>query len=294
MSEAGSIDLFVRETGAPASPAVVFLHGVGASGGMWAEHVKLLTGHHCMAPDLPGHGRSNHVPWISLNDTTEQVAKLIESRIPSGRVHVVGLSLGGAVAHTLLVRRPDLIDRAIIDGAGVLPAWWTGLMTLGVAGVAPFIHRKSLIGVVHRALGGDPSNMESFAADMRAASPRAFRRAFADANGTTISMDEVRAPCPTLFVAGEREPRAVRASNAALADSMPNAVARFAPGLGHGWLAQAPELHRRMVQAWICRQELLDELPQETSGWSGPKLACLLGSPVPAFKEGDERCCDWS
>ena len=284
MSEAGSTELLVRESGAPGSPAVVFLHGVGASGGMWAEHMRRLPGHHCMAPDLPGHGRSNHVPWISLNDTTEQVAGLIESRTPSRRVHLVGLSLGGAVAHSLLARRPGLIDRAVIDGAGVLPAWWTGLLTLGVAGVSPFIHRKLLIGVVHRALGGDPSDMESFAADMRAASPRAFRRAFADANGATISMEEVRAPCPTLLVAGEREPQALRASNAALAGLMPNAVARFAPGLGHGWLAKTPELHRRMVEAWICGQELPAELPQETTGWSRGRLARLLGGPVSALE----------
>ena len=284
MPEARSTDLFVRETGGPGSTTVVFLHGVGASGGMWAEHMRLRAGHHCMAPDLPGHGRSNHVPWISLNDTAEQVARLIENRVPSGRVHVVGLSLGGAVVHTLLARRPELIDRAIIDGAGVLPAWWTGPMTLGVAGVSPFIHRKLLIGMVHRALGGKPSDLESFAADMQAASPRAFRRAFADANGGTISMEEVRAPCPILLVAGEREPQAVRVSNAALADLMPNAVARFAPGLGHGWLAKAPELHRHMVEAWICGQELPSELPRETTDWSRPKLARLLGDPVAALE----------
>lgn len=34
----------------------------------------------------------------------------------------------------------------------------------------------------------------------------------------------------------------MRASNAALAALMPNAVARFAPGRGRGWLAVEPEL----------------------------------------------------
>jgi hypothetical protein len=81
-------------------------------------------------------------------------------------------------------------------------------------------------------------------------------------------------------VTGEREATAVRASNAALAALMPNAVARFAPGRGHGWLAVEPELHCRMVAAWITGQELPVELPIETTRWSRVKLARLLGRPV--------------
>ena len=74
-------------------------------------------------------------------------------------------------------------------------------------------------------------------------------------------------------MAGEQEAKAVRASNAAL---MPNAVARFAPGRGHGWLAAEPELHGRMVAAWITGQQL----PTETTASSRVKLARLLGRPV--------------
>ena len=74
-----------------------------------------LADYHCLAPDLPGHGRSGRVPWASLVDTAEQVAGLIEDRVPSRRAHVVGLSLGGAVAHTILARHPKLLDRVVID-----------------------------------------------------------------------------------------------------------------------------------------------------------------------------------
>jgi pimeloyl-ACP methyl ester carboxylesterase len=128
---------YVHESGRPGSPAIVFLRRVGASGRMWEEHMRRLTAYHCLAPDLPGHGRSNRVPWRSLADTSEQVARLIETRFPSRRAHVVGLSLGGAVAHTLLARRPELLDRVVIDGCGALPAWWVGLTKLAVAGAAP-------------------------------------------------------------------------------------------------------------------------------------------------------------
>ncbi len=93
-----------------------------------------------------------------------------------------GLSLGGAAAHTLLARRPELLDRVVIDGCGALPAWWVGFTKLGVAVVSPFVHRGAVIGVIAQALGIDPAGRAPFAADMQAASPRAFRRAFAEAD----------------------------------------------------------------------------------------------------------------
>jgi hypothetical protein len=77
-----------------------------------------------------------------------------------------------------------------------------------------------------------------------------------------VSRVEIAATCPTLLVAGEGE-TVVRQSNAAQAALMPHAVARFAPGLGHGWLARRSELHTRMVEAWLTGQELPAELALE-------------------------------
>ena len=54
--------LHVAESGTPGSPAIVFLHGVGNSGGMWASHMTDFTGYHCLAPDLPRFDRSDRVP----------------------------------------------------------------------------------------------------------------------------------------------------------------------------------------------------------------------------------------
>lgn len=51
---AASGSLYVGESGTPRSPAIVFLHGVGNSGGMWAKHMASLGGYHCLALDLPG------------------------------------------------------------------------------------------------------------------------------------------------------------------------------------------------------------------------------------------------
>jgi len=250
--------MYVHESGDPSSAAVVFLHGAGATGRMWRQHMARLTGFRCLAPDLPGFGRSSHLPFLSRTVTADLVAELISTRAPAGRAHVVGLSWGGGLAHTLLDRHPGLVDRAVIDGAGVLTWWGGGLILLGVTAVSPFLHTRPVTGLFAGIIGMD----EEGRADLRASSRRAFRRAFVEGFKSGVSRVEVTAPSPTLLVAGEKE-TAVRPANAALASLMPRAAARFAPRLPHGWVAREPELHVRMVEAWLTGQELPSELRPE-------------------------------
>jgi pimeloyl-ACP methyl ester carboxylesterase len=242
----------VRESGEPGSPAVVLLHGAGLSGQMWAEHMARLAGFHCLAPDFPGCGRSNGLAWSSRTDAADRIAELIETRVRAGRAHVVGISLGGSVAHALLARHPRVVDRALIDGAGVLPWWGNWPLLIGLAAIAPLLHTRPVIAGLSRSVGQMPPAVQG---ELRVASRRAFWRSFADALGTRATRAELQSTSPTLLVAGEKE-AAIRPSNAALAALMPSAAARFVPGLGHGWLGTRLDLHLEMVEAWLNAREL--------------------------------------
>lgn len=237
---------------------------------MWEDHMARLSAFHCLAPDFPGCGMSNRLRWTSSADAADYIGELIASRIPAGKAHVVGISLGGAVAHSLLARHPDVLDRVIIDGAGILP-WWGNLpYLLFIAAIAPFLHTQAVIGALSRSVGGIPEPVQ---AELRVASRRAFLKSLADARGTRASRGEVLAACPTLLVAGEKE-AAVRRSNAALAAVMPNAVARYVAGLGHGWLGTRMELHIDMVEAWLTAEESAAGLTAE--GPSPAAVSALL------------------
>jgi pimeloyl-ACP methyl ester carboxylesterase len=225
-----------------------------------------LSAFHCLAPDFPGCGMSNRLRWTSSVDAADYVANLIATRIPAGHAHVVGISLGGAVAHTLLARHADVLDRVIIDGAGILPWWGNGPYLLFIAAIAPFLHTRAVIGALSRSVGRIP---EPDQAELRVASRLAFLKSLADARGTRASRNEVRAACPTLLVAGEKE-TAVRRSNAALQGVMPRAVARYVAGLGHGWLGTRMELHLDMVAAWLTAEQSPEALVAEE-----PSLAAV-------------------
>src|SRR5512140_3209209 len=193
--------VYVHESGVPGSPAVVFLQGSAASGGMWGKHMERLSGYHCLAPDLPGFGRSNHLLCRSRVETADLVAELIERRIPGRRASVVGLSWGGSVAHALLANHADVLDRVIIDGCGGLPWSGTKPFLAGLFAISPLLHTRPVVAAISRMVGMD----EQGEADVRASTPQAFRRSFAEGFTVKLTPEEVAAPCPALFVAGEGE-----------------------------------------------------------------------------------------
>jgi pimeloyl-ACP methyl ester carboxylesterase len=266
--------VYVHEAGTSDSPAVVFVHGGGPGGRMWGAHLdRLSTRFHCLAPDLPGFGESHRLAPLSLEETTDLLAEMIEARVPSRRAHVVGLSYGGAVLLALLGRHPDRVDRAVVDGAAVLPVWggWGDrLVQLGIISVSPIINTRLVAAVLGRV------GLRDLGTELRSASPRAFRRAWIEGYTAPLSRAELAAPCPTLFVAGEKE-ATVRASNAALAALMPHATAAFVPGLGHAWFGWRHELHIQMVQAWLGGEPLPAEfLPEPPSPAAVDRVLRLL------------------
>jgi pimeloyl-ACP methyl ester carboxylesterase len=105
--------MFVHESGTVGRPTIVFLHSIGANGIMWNTHMDKLADYHYLVPDFPGFGLSNDQKWSSISETTNQVIDIIRDR-----AHIVGISLGGNIAITLLSNAPDLVDHAIIAGLG--------------------------------------------------------------------------------------------------------------------------------------------------------------------------------
>lgn len=261
----GVAQLHVDSSGRPQGTPIVFLHPSGSNASAWEQHRRALGGtHHCLAVDLPGHRCSRAVGWQSLEATADLIAAFIRNRA-GGRAHVVGLSLGGSVALTLMARHQEVLDHVIVDGAGAVANPWAWLLKGAITTVSPALHSRLMIRAMASALQVAPAELPSFAAGMRAIAPSVFRRAFCQAQDVRVTERLLDFRGPTLLVAGERDPRATRKSNATLAALLPEAEARFLPGAGHAWMAARPQLHIQMVNAWILGDPLPAELPTETA-----------------------------
>lgn len=138
--------LVAAEAGERGAPAVVLLHGAGVSGWMWARQAAALAGDlHLLIPDLPGHGRSNQLPWTSIADTAAMITELVAARTEDGRAHVVGLSLGGYVG-LHLAATASWPTGLIVSGSSVLPFPHPRLITMITAAMSPFLRSPAAAG----------------------------------------------------------------------------------------------------------------------------------------------------
>ncbi|MCV7027978.1 alpha/beta fold hydrolase [Mycobacterium sherrisii] len=112
-----SIDVQGRRTrvlidGQPEQPPILLLHGIGRSLEDWQPQYVALhrAGYRVIACDLPGSGLSERLSAATtvpgLAHATLQTLDAIEE---TRRLHVVGHSIGGAVALQLLALAPDRV-----------------------------------------------------------------------------------------------------------------------------------------------------------------------------------------
>jgi pimeloyl-ACP methyl ester carboxylesterase len=93
----------------PDAEPALYVHGLGGTSLNWTDLAYLLAdrldGH---AVDLPGFGRSDPPRRYSLAAVAERLARFVEVA-DRGPVHLLGNSLGGAIAVQLAGCRPDLV-----------------------------------------------------------------------------------------------------------------------------------------------------------------------------------------
>lgn len=264
------MSLYVQETGTPGAPGIVFLHGIGTSGWMWEKQITALADFHCLNVDLPGHGQSNQESWVSLADTAGQIARIIQARAANGRAHVVGLSLGGHVALALLEHHADVLDRAVISGVTAAPMPNRILLPVQLGLMSVLMKRRWLVKRQAEALPLSPDMQAAFIDNVLAMSMQAYRRIWREAAYYQVPPSLRHVNTPTLLTAGGSETNIITQAVSTIAAMMPNAQGCLAPGLGHGWNVEAPDLFSAMVRAWIMGTPLPSRLQitQEGKGAS--------------------------
>lgn len=108
--------------GGSGEPLLVLLHGLGATGDVWAGWWPLLARRwpgRWLAPDLPGHGGSPPLATYTFDGFAAAVAGI---GLPQTGVVVLGHSLGGVVGLALADERFDVPVLAVI-GLGIKVVW---------------------------------------------------------------------------------------------------------------------------------------------------------------------------
>ena len=105
---------------------VLFIHGSGPGVSAWANWRLMLPvfarRHHVLALDVLGFGYTDRPDGITYGKDVwvSHVIAFLEAKGVTS-CHIVGNSMGGALAIALAVQRPDLVDQLVLMGSTGIP-----------------------------------------------------------------------------------------------------------------------------------------------------------------------------
>lgn len=114
-----AISLAYTESGNPAGPPVVLVHGLGSYLRAWDRLVPWLSNYRVLCVDLPGYGQSSPLAQVSLQNYALAVATLLHSKRWPPAVWV-GHSMGGQIALHAALQTPSRVKAlALLAPAGL-------------------------------------------------------------------------------------------------------------------------------------------------------------------------------
>ncbi len=255
------------EAGNPKDPTVVLLHGFAADKDNWTRMVQKLEGFHVIAPDLPGHGDSsfNNNLQYGFDKQSLRLAEFVDA-LGLKRFHLVGNSMGGAIAALYAYRHPSKVQSlALLDAAGFYgeqpselqllienkqknplivrsPEDMDFLMSFAMEQV-PFLPWPATNVLARRAMAKEAANDHIFNHMMTEAEAAKL------SGGFTHVFSKLTVPS---FVLWGEEDRILHVSSVdKFFETMPNVQTEILPNVGHAPMLEVPELTAKLlVEFW--------------------------------------------
>jgi pimeloyl-ACP methyl ester carboxylesterase len=277
---AGGVSLHVRETPGPDGTPAVYVHGLGGSSLNWTDlAAQLGTRAAGTAVDLPGFGRTRPPAGFDFTPQAHADALLCFLAGRNQPVHLLGNSLGGAVALNVAARRPELVrtltlvspampdrrldPRRMADvrlALSVLPGPLGARARAGLAAIPPRVRAEQTV----RVCFGDPSLVPEHRL-AEAAEEVALRGALEWSReagertalamvaswwwGASLWAVAARVQAPTLVVWGDRDRLVSPRLAARTAAAIPRGRLLMLPGVGHVAQIESPTTVARAVAA---------------------------------------------
>jgi pimeloyl-ACP methyl ester carboxylesterase len=266
----GEVDLVIREGGAGGRP-LLLVHGFTGASSDFADFLEPLAaaGWHVVAPDLRGHGRSDHP--ASEDDYSFEIfaADILGLADALGFDHftVLGHSMGGMVTQVLGLHSPRRVDALVLMDTGHGPLVVDPeLVALGVS-----VARDEGIDVVadvmalgddgplttdayRRMVAEDPSYEAMGDRNLRASSPAMFAAMLQQITQATDRLDALASlTMPTLVIVGEQDAPFLVASRR-MADTIADARLAVIPDGGHSPQFESPAAWWHALSGFLAEQ----------------------------------------
>ncbi len=253
-------------------PPVLFVHGEPTWSFLWRKVIPPVrdAGYRCIAPDLPGFGRSDKptdIDWYTYDRHSESVVALVDE-LDLRAATVVVHDWGGPIGLRAAVERPERIARIVALDTGL----FTGHQPMNDAWMTfrAFVERTEDLPVgllVRRACAQDPGDEVIAAYDAPFPSPaaKAGARAFPlilpltpDAPGAGAGqrvLDALRSDArPKLFVWADSDPVLPLETGRRFAAALGGEIDHVIAGASHFLQEDAGAEIGRLIADWLASQ----------------------------------------
>jgi 4,5:9,10-diseco-3-hydroxy-5,9,17-trioxoandrosta-1(10),2-diene-4-oate hydrolase len=144
------ITLHYHEAGSGDRGVILFVHGSGPGASGWSNfkgNYPFLAGHgyRTLVPDTMGYGYSTKPEegTFSLEDVAAQYKGLLDA-LGADRVSVVGNSQGGAIAITMALNYPELVEKLVLMAPGGLEQRETYMEMEGIKAMIRVLYKEGI------------------------------------------------------------------------------------------------------------------------------------------------------
>ena len=251
-----TIELAYGEAGS--GPPLVMIHGLGGSRDDWTLQIEDFSTHYrLIRPELRGHGQSPRPPGPYRVELFAADVAMLMMRLEARPAHVVGLSLGGAVAMQLALDYPELVrSLTLVNTAShfISPDWRQRLM--GVRRFAA-LYLGGMEKVAQDVAGRLFPLLEQAAirseaiARLTANDPVAYRNALWAVARFNVTDQLPSIACPALVVSGDRDYAVPLASKERLAECIPGCRLEVIGDSGHATPLDQAEAFNQVVLQFL-------------------------------------------
>lgn len=245
---------------APEKPTMIFVHGAGMDHSVWALQARYFAHHgaNAVAVDLPGHGRSEGPPKLSIEAMGDWVAGVIET-LGAEKAMLVGHSMGALICLQAAAAHPNAVEQLALLGASpampVHPALLeAAAANLPLAGELVSSWGHGSVGHIggNRAPGGW---LMGHALKLLDKAPKdVLHNDLAACNAYENGMAAAKAiQCPTLLISGSEDRMTPAREGAKLAAVIAKAELAELKGSGHLMLVEKPDETLDALIAWHRR-----------------------------------------